>query len=113
MTSTGYQRRHAGMTANLAASEDNQAAYTEAARTVLAEHIREGAAFTADDVHRAMPAAAGTDRTNNVVPSLLGVLAAQGVIRRVGAANSARPSRHGSRNQVWVAANKGEGARRG
>lgn len=101
--STGYRRRHAGIAANLTAAENNQAVYTEAARAVLAGCIRNGAPFTADDVHRAMPIEAGRDRTNNVVPSLLGALAAQGVIRRVGAASSARRSRHGSRNQIWIA----------
>ncbi len=32
---------------------------------------------------------------------LLGIAAA-GVIRGIGAANSTRPSRHGSRNQIWI-----------
>lgn len=104
--STGYQRRHAGITANLAATDDAQALYTEAARTALAECVRVGESFTADDVHRRIPPEAGRDRTNNVVPSLLGVLSAAGVIRRVGEVNSSRPSRHGSRNQVWIASHQ-------
>ena len=100
--STGHQRRAAGITANLSAAGANQPDYEQAARTALAECLRSGEPFTADDIHRRIPAEVGADETNNVVPSLLGVCASAGEIRRIGAANSARPSRHGSRNQVWI-----------
>lgn len=100
--SAGHQRRAAGITSNLTAAEKRRPSYTEAARAALAECIRTGQPFTADDIHRRIPAEVGTDHTNNVVPSLLGVHAAAGVIRGIGAANSTRPSRHGSRNQIWI-----------
>lgn len=106
--STGHQRRAAGIAANLSAVERNRPSYEQAARSALAACIRSGEPFTADDIHRAIPAEAGVDQTNNVVPSLLGVHASAGAIRRLGEANSSRPSRHGSRNQVWIAAHQHE-----
>lgn len=105
---TGNRRRAAGIAANLSAAERNRPSYDEAARTALARCIRSGEPFTADDVHRRIPAEVEPDASHNVVPSLLGVHASAGLIRRVGAANSSRPSRHGSRNQVWIATNPDE-----
>lgn len=104
--STGHQRRAAGIAANLSAAEANRPDYDAAARRALARCIRSGRPFTADDIHRRIPAELKPTAGSNVVPSLLGVSAAAGEIRRVGEANSARASRHGSRNQVWIAATK-------
>lgn len=101
--STGHQRRAAGIAANLSAAEANRPSYDEAARAALSRCIRSGAPFSADDLHHHIPDDIEPDTTHNVVPSLLGVYAAAGVIRRVGAANSTRPSRHGSRNALWIA----------
>lgn len=103
-------RRAAGIAANLASASDNQPDYAEAARSALAACVRSGRPFTADDLHRAIPTGIEPDRSHNVVPSLLGASAAAGVIRRIGAAHSARPSRHSSRNALWIAAAEPEEA---
>lgn len=102
--STGHQRRAAGIAANLSAAESNRSDYEQAARRALSHCIRSGQPFSADDLHRYIPDDLEADAHHNVVPSLLGVSAAAGELRRVGAANSSRPSRHGSRNALWIAA---------
>lgn len=102
--STGGRRRAAGIAANLSAAEHNRPDYEQAARRALSRCIRSGQPFSADDIHRHIPDDLEADAHHNVIPSLLGVSAAAGEIHRIGAANSSRPSRHGSRNALWIAA---------
>lgn len=102
MTSKGEQLRMEGMAANVAAATaPHRGDYREQAERILAQFVRERREFTADDVHRAIPAGTGPPHSQNVLPSLMGIYAARKVIVPVGWVNSARVSRHASRNRVW------------
>ena len=93
----GLDLRHDGQAANLAADTAAHRGYGERVRDHI-ERLPRGARFSADDVRSAVT---GEPHHPNVMPSMFGVLAMQGVIVRVGEVNAARRSRHGSRNAVW------------
>lgn len=103
MTATeGEQLKIDGMAANAAAATaPHRGDYRQQAEKVLARFVAERREFTADDVHRAIPAGTEPPHSRNVLPSLMGIYSAQKVMVPVGWANSARASRHASRNRVW------------
>lgn len=100
---TDEQLRSDGITANLAAATSGNRDYRHHAERVLAEFIRRRIPFTADEIRKAIPDGVEAHHPN-VLPSLLGAAASKHVIRPVGFTNSTRPSRHASRNRVWIAA---------
>jgi len=97
---TTLDLRHEGMAANLAADVAAHRSYGALVRDVIERLIPSGGEFSADDVRRMLPPNAEPHHPN-VLPSVFGTLAAQGVIVRCGEVNAARRSRHGSRNAVW------------
>lgn len=102
MTTSGQQLRDQGITDVLAADTAPHRGYGDMVRDVI-ERTPPGVRFSADDVRDQLPADARPHHPN-VMPSVFGVLASAGVIRRVGDVNAARRSRHGSRISVWVRA---------
>lgn len=99
---TPLDLRHEGQAANLAADTAAHRGYGELVRGFI-DGMPRGYEFSADDVRRAMDQLHRDSAPHhpNVLPSVFGTLAAQGVIVRVGEVNAARRSRHGSRNAVW------------
>jgi hypothetical protein len=97
---TGRQLREDGVAANLAAATAVHRSFREHAEQVLARYIRHGALFTADDIRQEIPDGV-EPHSANVLPSLIGVYAARGVITPVGWAVSTRRSRHASHNRLW------------
>lgn len=84
----------------MTAAAANSPSYADAARDAI-ERIKPGVEFTADDIRNAIPGHI-TAHHPNVLPSVFGSLASQGLIRRVAETNSTRRSRHASRNGIWV-----------
>lgn len=97
-----FDDRHAGQAANLAAAVAVNRAYRAAAEAVLAELVREGRPFTAEDVREAVPHEV-EPHSPNVLPSVLGTWAARRLIVPCGEYRSHRRSRRASRNRVWIA----------
>ncbi|MEU4444874.1 hypothetical protein AB0K14_03325 [Actinosynnema sp. NPDC050801] len=99
-----FADRHAGQQDNLAAASAVHKRYRETVETVLAELVRQGQPFTADDVRKAIPdEVAAEAHSPNVLPSVLGTWAARRVIVSCGEYRSRRRSRRASRNRVWIA----------
>jgi hypothetical protein len=86
---------------NLAAAQSVLRTYKDHAEAALIELARTGQEFTADDIRKRIPAGVEA-HSPNVLPSLLGIWSAQDKILPVDWTTSKRPSRHSSRNRVWV-----------
>ncbi|MEV5537434.1 hypothetical protein AB0L13_11290 [Saccharopolyspora shandongensis] len=96
-----YTERHKGQAAALAAGKAAHRDYRDRAEAALAELIRAGREFTADDLREAI----GEDFDQadpNLLPSVIGTAASQRTIVSTGEYRSRRRSRHASRNRVWV-----------
>lgn len=75
--------------------------YREQAKKAIQECIARNEPFTVDTVRLMM----GTDVKDahyNVLPSMLGNLAHQGVITRIGSVKSPNRSRRGGWNALWI-----------
>ncbi|GAA5104725.1 hypothetical protein [Haloechinothrix salitolerans] len=96
-----FADRNAGQEANLAAAVAVHRRYREAAETVLAELVREGRPFTAEDIRKGIPDDVEA-HSPNVLPSVLGTWAARRLIVPCGEYRSRRRSRRASRNRVWI-----------
>ncbi|MEV5543084.1 hypothetical protein AB0L13_40315 [Saccharopolyspora shandongensis] len=96
----GYSDRHEGQAAALAAATAGHRDYRHRLETALAEFVAARAPFTADDL-RAAAGNPDSDRPN-LLPSVIGVAAAQRVIVPAGEYRSCRRERRASRNRVWI-----------
>jgi hypothetical protein len=99
-TTEGEQLRLDGVHANLAAATAINRTYRDHAEEVITRYIRQGALFTADDIHRLIPEGI-EPHSPNVLPSLLAYYSRRKLIRPVGWAASGRASRHASHNRIW------------
>lgn len=101
--STGEQLRIEGIQKNLAAATSGNRTYRWHAEKALAELIRSKREFTADDIRARIPQNVVAHHAN-VLPSVIANARSRGDIVPVGRCRTTRPSRHASRNTVWVAA---------
>ncbi|MEV0085234.1 hypothetical protein [Saccharopolyspora sp. NPDC050642] len=104
----GLADRHEGQAAALAAATAGHRDYRHRLETALAEFVAARAPFTADDLRAAAGDPDG-DRPN-LLPSVIGVAAAQRVIVPAGEYRSCRRERRASRNRVWIACPSDGGA---
>jgi hypothetical protein len=96
-----YTERHEGQAAALAAGSAAHREYRDRAEAALAEFIRSGREFTADDLRNAI--GEELDQAGpNLLPSVIGTAASRHAIVPAGEYRSRRRSRHASRNRVWV-----------
>lgn len=96
----GKQLRDAGMADVIAADAAVHRSYADHARDVIDQFIAEGRTFTSEDVRAAIPSEVEAHHPN-VLPAVLGSMAAHGRIRRVGEYHSPRLSRRYGRASFW------------
>lgn len=96
-----FADRHAGQDRNIAASTNVLRDTRARVETALAQLVRRGKRFSADDVHKLL--ADGDPYDANVVSSVMGRWAKDGrIIEHYGRpVPSQRRSRHASRNRQW------------
>lgn len=99
----GLAERHAGQNANLAAGSTVHRSDRNRVEVAVARYAKQGAMFTADDIHQAVAQDGGPlEYDRNLVSSVLGVWSKDGrIIRQPAYAVSVRKSRHASRNAIW------------
>ncbi|MEV6226870.1 hypothetical protein AB0L88_03115 [Saccharopolyspora shandongensis] len=103
----GLADRHEGQAAALAAATAGHRDHRHRVEAALAQLIAAGREFTADDLRRVADV---SDARPNLLPSVLGCAARDGLIVRVGDYASRRRPRRGSRNGTWIAATASESA---
>ncbi|MGW1678529.1 hypothetical protein, partial [Saccharopolyspora sp. NPDC002376] len=91
-----------------AATAPHRGDYRHRLETALAELVAARAPFTADDIRAAAGEPDG--ERPNLLPSVIGVAAAQRVIVPAGEYRSCRRERRASRNRVWIACPQDGGA---
>lgn len=105
MTDTGMQLRNEGQAAVIAADTAAHRDYRRTLQAVLDDLIAARLPFTADDVRRiALERDPCCAPSPNLLPALIGSAARHHRIIPAGWINSSRPTRHASRNRLWVGA---------
>ncbi|SDX52506.1 hypothetical protein SAMN05216215_10124 [Saccharopolyspora shandongensis] len=104
----GLADRHEGQAAALAAATAGHRDYRHRLETALAELVAARTPFTADDIRQA--AGEPDEDRPNLLPSVIGCAARDGLIVRCGDYASQRRARRGSRNGTWIAATASESA---
>lgn len=99
----GRTLRDQGWEAVQAADTAPHRGYRHHVEVALAELIRTGQMFDADEIRRRVPDEVEA-HSPNLLPSVLGSWARAGRIVPIGYRNSGRASRHASRNRVWIGA---------
>lgn len=99
----GKQLRDQGIEDVLAADKAVHRSYADHAHNVISRFIAEGRTFTSEDVRAEIPVEVEAHHPN-VLPAVIGSLASQKKIRRVGEYHSPRLSRRYGRASFWKGA---------
>src|SRR5690625_516855 len=98
---TGTQLRDQGQADVLAADAAIHRGVTEDINAAIADLISEGREFTADDIRERLPADFDP-HSDNLLPAVIGSLAARDRIRAVGHRRCTRPSRRAGWMRIWA-----------
>jgi len=98
---TGTDLRDQGQADVIAADAAIHRGVTEDINAVIADLIAEGQEFTAEDIRDRLPEDA-RPHSDNLLPAVIGSLAARRKIRRVGERRCTRPSRRAGWMRVWT-----------
>lgn len=98
----GKSLRDDGTAAVIAAATAPHRTYKDYAVEALESLITSGRPFTSDDVHALIPEDV-KPHSANVLPALIGSAASRRRIVPAGWIASVRPTRHASRNRMWIA----------
>ena len=98
---TGTDLRDQGQADVIAADAAIHRGVTEHINAAIADLIAEGQEFTAEDIRDRLPEDA-RPHSDNLLPAVIGSMAARRKIRRVGERRCTRPSRRAGWMRVWT-----------